>query len=109
MSRKAHQSKKKIPQFLQPILWSVRVDHLDPEEDKTYIINQVLAFGGWDHLKWLFKTYPKKTIKKVFINDPLKIYTSSAFNFAKEILLELGGKKLDLANYDRDLPRVIRR
>lgn len=100
---------KKIPKRLQPILWSVKVDHLDIEEDKAYIINQILVYGGLKELKWLFKTYPKETIRKVFVNDPTKIYTPSAFNFAKEILLGLKDKKLNPYKYDRDLPRIIRR
>lgn len=101
--------KKKVPRWLQGVLWSVKVDNLDPEEDKAYIINQVLVYGGFKELKWLFKTYPKETIRKVFINDPIKIYTPSTFNFAKEILLGLRDKKLDPYKYDRDLPRIIRR
>lgn len=98
---------KKIPSFLQPTLWSVKVNHLDLEEDKVYIINQVLMYGGFKELRWLFRTYPKKTIREVFVHQPLKIYTPSAFHFAKEILLGLKNQKLKPENYDRDLPRRI--
>ena len=101
--------KKKIPTWLQPTLWSVKVDNLDLKEDRVYIINQVLAYGGWRDFKWLFKVYPKKIIKDVFSQEPIKIYTPSAFNFAKEILLELNSKKLNPVYYDRNLPRDIRR
>jgi len=100
--------KKKIPDWLQPTLWSVKVDNLDLEEDKIYIINQVLAYGGWRELKWLFKVYPKKKVRNVFSQEPTKIYTPSAFNFVKEILLELNSKKLNPVYYDRNLPRHIR-
>jgi len=47
---------KKIPSFLQAVLWSVDIKDLNLEEDKIYIINQVLAYGGVEELKWLFKT-----------------------------------------------------
>lgn len=99
---------RKVPKWLQPILWSVKVDHLDLEEDKIYIINQVLVYGGLKELRWLFKTYPKKVVKEVFAHQPLKIYTPQSFNFAKEILLNLKSKNLRQEDYDRDSPRVIR-
>lgn len=100
--------KKKVPKSLQGVLWSVDVNDLDLEEDKAYIINQVLAYGAWRHFKWLFKIYPKPAIKQAFVNKPLKIYAPSGFNFVKNILLGLENKNLKPYNYDRDLPRRIR-
>lgn len=100
---------KKVPAWLQPILWSVKVNHLNLKKDQAYIINQILVYGGLKELKWLFKTYPLTTLKNVFVKRPTKVYTKSSFNFAKEILLGLGDLKLDPFRYDRDLPRVIRR
>jgi len=100
---------KKVPQRLQPFLWSVEVKDLDLKKDKAYIINQLLAYGGLKDLKWLFKTYSKQVVKNTFINHPVKVYTSSGFNFIKQILLELKDKKLDSHYYDRNLPRLIRR
>ncbi len=109
MPRKTGQVKKKISKNLQGFLWSVPVEDLDLKEDKVYIINQILAYGGLEELKWLFKVYPKKTIRKIFINKPLKIYVPSSFNFVKEILLGVEDKNLDPYSYDRNLPRRIRR
>lgn len=108
MTKRTYQPKKKVPKFLQPTLWSVKVDHLDLKEDKVYIINQILVYGSFKELKWLFRTYPKKTIREVFIHQPLKIYTPSAFNFAREILLGLKSQNFKIENYDRNSPRVIR-
>lgn len=50
----------KIPSSLQGVFWSVKPGDLDPEEDKVYIINQTLAYGGLEELRWLFKTHPKR-------------------------------------------------
>lgn len=100
--------KKKIPQFLQPVIWSVRIGDLDVKEDKILIINQVLAFGGLKELKWLFKTYSLKTIKRVFLEHPIKTYRPATFNFVKEILLNLGKKSLIKEKYVVNTPRVIR-
>jgi hypothetical protein len=101
-------SMKKIPRWLQPTLWSVRVKNLDLEKDKVYVINQILAYGGFNELKWLFKTYSTKILKNIFIEQPLKIYSPSGFNFVKEILLGLEDIKLNLHGYDKNLPRYLR-
>jgi len=37
---------RKIPQKLQPFLWSKNVRELDLKRDKNYIIPQILAFGS---------------------------------------------------------------
>lgn len=79
----------KIPKTLQPILWSQDIKTLGLKRDRIYIINQVLQFGSVDDLKWLFKTYPKKTIKEVFSKSPLPIYTPSSYNFTKNLLLKV--------------------
>lgn len=99
---------KKIPRWLQPTLWSVKVDHLDLEKDKAYIVHQILAYGNFREIRWLFKTYPKKTIRDVFIRRPMKVYTRPIFNLVKEILLGIKNKDLPIERYDRDLPRYIR-
>ncbi len=101
-------SSKKIPKELQPILWSVNVKNLDLKKDKIYIIHQILTYGRWEDIKWLFHIYPKEIIKEVFISYPQKIYTPSAFNFVKNILLEIN-RKLPVYKYDKNFPRHIRR
>lgn len=98
---------KKIPASLRSIFWSVKLEDLDLEEDKAYIINQVLAFGGIKELRWLFKTYPREVIKEVFLNRPMKTYRAPTFNFVKEILLEIE-EKLPEEKYVINTPRIIR-
>ena len=99
---------KKIPEQLQPFLWSVRVNQLDLDKDKVYIINQILAYGGLKEIKWLFKNYPLKTIKEIFLYHPIKTYRPQTFNFVKEILLEMGNTPLVKEKYVVNTPRIIR-
>lgn len=99
---------KKIPHWLQPILWSVDVTDLDLRKNKSYIINQILSLGTLEELKWLFSTYPRQTLKEIFVKKPSKIYTPSSFNFVKNILLGLKNKKLSPKYYVKSLPRDIR-
>ena len=99
---------KKIPKSLQPFLWSVRVDQLNLQKDKVYIINQILAYGGLKEIKWLFTSYPLQTIKKVFLQHPIKTYKPQTFNFVREILLDIGDTPLIKEKYVVNTPRIIR-
>ena len=99
---------KKIPSFLQPILWSCEIDHLDLKRDKPYIINQILSYGRMKDLHWLFKTYSLDTIVKVFLECPIKNYFPSRFHFVKNFILPLNNKKLDPRLYVQNTPRVLR-
>lgn len=98
---------EKIPSSFQNIFWSVKLKDLDPEKDKIYIVNQILAYGGLEELRWLFKTYPKEAVKKIFINQPIKTYRASAFNFVKEILLGIK-RHLPEERYVINTPRITR-
>lgn len=100
--------KKKISSFLQATLWSVNINQLKLEEDKIYIINQILAYGGIKELKWLFRAYPTKIIKDVFLNHPIKTYRYPTFNFVKEILLDFDKVNLPKERYVINTPRIIR-
>ena len=99
---------KKVPKELQPFLWSVKTDQLDCQKDKIYIINQILAYGGLKEIKWLFKNYPLKVVRDVFLHHPIKTYRASTFNFVKEILLEVGNTLLVKEKYVVNTPRIIR-
>lgn len=98
---------KEIPSSFQNIFWSVRLEDLDLEKDKVYIINQTLSYGGLEELRWLFKTYPRKVIKDVFLNQPIKTYRAPSFNFVKKILLKIE-EPLPEEKYVINTPRITR-
>lgn len=79
---------KKLPKFLQPFLWSVKIEELDWWTDRIYIIHQILAFGDVKALKWLFKNYSREEIKKVFLKHPMRIYRNSSFNLANVVIFD---------------------
>lgn len=99
---------KKVPKKLQPFLWSVKTDQLDLQKDRIYIVNQILAYGGMEEFKWLFKNYPLKVVREIFLHHPIKTYRPSTFNFVKEILLEVGNTLLVKEKYVVNTPRIIR-
>lgn len=91
--------KKTIPSNLQGILWSVNVKNLDIEKDKVYIIHQVLSYGTLEQIRWLFKVYSKREIKRVFEVFPMKVYNFPTFNFIKNIVLGLKEKPFSPKDY----------
>ncbi|MBI4226537.1 hypothetical protein HY612_05495 [Candidatus Roizmanbacteria bacterium] len=92
------------PKSLQAYLWSVDTNDLNLQQDKSYIIHQLFAYGGIPQWQWLFKIYTFKTLQDVFINNPAKFYRPDAFNFVKNILLLLKAKKLNEENYVNNIP-----
>ncbi|MBL7078068.1 hypothetical protein ISS42_00185 [Candidatus Shapirobacteria bacterium] len=100
-------SSTKIPAFARGVFWSAKIENLDLKKDEVYIINQALAYGTLPIIKWLFKAYSERTIKKVFINQPIKDYTHPRFNFLANYLLSVKDN-LDPHDYVRNLPRNTR-
>jgi len=99
--------KKKVPKKLQGVLWSVNVSRLDLEKDKHYIIHQILIYGGFKEIKWLFKTYLRKEIVNVFL-EPYKNYPEKTFYFAKNYLLGLKNISLDNNDYVTSISGSVR-
>jgi CRISPR/Cas system CSM-associated protein Csm2 small subunit len=100
---------KKLPKFLKGYFWFTNFDRLDLDKDKEDIIHQILSIGSLEAVRWLFNTYGRNTIRKVFLEKPAKTYRPETFNWAKNILLDLEKKKLNLNQYVINTSRYIRR
>jgi len=99
--------KIEIPKKMQWLLWSYDIDSLDLEGDKDYIITQVLNYGTWEDLKWLFKVYSEREIKNVVKKPARGLWFRDVLNFWN-LMLNLKLKKrvfeeaiLDLQKYAR--------
>ncbi|MBI2591379.1 MAG: hypothetical protein HYW34_01750 [Candidatus Brennerbacteria bacterium] len=99
--------RKYPPQSLRGILWSVKTSNLNLEKDKTYIIHQILRYGNLKQISWLFKTYGKNTIRRVFLEQPQKIYNLPNFYFIKDVVLKIKKRTL-ISKYDSTSLRNIR-
>lgn len=100
-------AKVKLPQNLQAILWSRDIKKIDPEKDRNYIVHQILAYGGWNHLTWLVKNYNLRQIRKIFITKPAKDYSARSFNFVRKILLKIPESAIDERRYVKTFSRVV--
>lgn len=72
---------QKLPEFLQPALWSYDINALDLEEDKYLIITQVLNYGTWHEVKWLLRRYSDEEIKQVVKNPRRGVWLRKVLNF----------------------------
>lgn len=50
------------PQFLKPLFWDIDFEKLDVKKYPRYVIERILEYGDLKHVRWMFKTYPKRTI-----------------------------------------------
>jgi len=73
--------KKKLPKFLQPMLWSYKLESLDKDKDKEYIITQVLNYGDWRSVKWVKKAYSDQTIKNIVLHPRRGQWFERVLNF----------------------------
>lgn len=92
-------SYQKIPSSLQGILWSKDVKEIDAEKDKTYIIHHILSYGNLSQIRWLFRVYSLREIRKIFLRHPKKIYAAPVFYLVKNFLLGLERKTVSPKKY----------
>ncbi|MCX6791651.1 MAG: hypothetical protein NT149_01270 [Candidatus Gottesmanbacteria bacterium] len=96
-----------VPLSLQGVLWSKATSKLDCQRDKNYIIHQILSYGTWEHIRWLFDTYGRDEIKNIFLHYPAKNYTEKTFHFFGNVVLGIMPGSIDIKDYVKTLPRVI--
>lgn len=58
-------SPRRPPASFRPLLWSLKWDKVDVEEDKEDIIMSAVNEGTLDQWRWIIKTYGKETIQRV--------------------------------------------
>lgn len=57
--------KEKIPDFLQPFLWSYNLSKMDKELHKKIIIKNILDFGSVEAVNWMKTHYTRNEIQEV--------------------------------------------
>lgn len=56
---------KFLPKKFKTFFWDFDTKNLDIIKHKSFIIERILEKGRMEHIKWVFKIYRKKDIKKV--------------------------------------------
>lgn len=97
-----------VPDWLQPMLWSSNIKHLNTVRDSAYIVHQLLAHGDIREFVWLFQTYSGARIAEVFTTYPYKDYTRPRYLFIKNYVLHLSKRVLNEQHYVKNTSRDIR-
>ena len=74
-------SNKRIPPSLSSVLWSYNLEKLDLEKHKRLIITQVLNYGTWEEVKWLFSVYGEGEIRETLLNPIRGSWWPKVLNF----------------------------
>ena len=77
---------ERIPKFLQSVLWSYNLNEMDLEEDKETIITEVLNYGSWEDLKWLYSVYAERDIKEIISHPRKGLWFERVLNFWEKML-----------------------
>jgi hypothetical protein len=85
MAKIKNSKKTKIPKRMKWLFWSYDIESLNLKRDKDYIIPQVLNYGTWDDLKWLFKVYSREEIKEVIKHPRRGVWFRKVLNFWTKI------------------------
>jgi len=72
---------KKAPKWMQGVLWSVNVEKLDVDRNKSYVITQSLNHGNVKILEWIFKNFSKDEIVSEIINPMRGVWYPRVLNY----------------------------
>jgi len=71
----------KIPPYITRCLWSFDLNNFNLEKHKELVITQVLNYGDWQGVKWLYKTYSEEDIKEVIKHPRRGLWFKRVLNF----------------------------
>ena len=71
----------RLPGYVAYCLWSYDLSSIDIRQDWRLIVTQVLNYGDWRGVQWLFKTYPETKIKEVVSHPTRGLWLKQVLNF----------------------------
>lgn len=78
--------RQKIPPYILRCLWSFDLSNLDLEKYKELLITQVLNYGDWQGVKWLYRNYSEEDIKWVVQHPHRGLWFKRVLNFWQVLL-----------------------
>jgi len=77
--------KRQPPKTFKSLLWSLKWDEIDIDEDHDDIIMGAINDGTLDHWRWIIKTYGKKTVREVLERHLISEFHPESLNLARTI------------------------
>jgi len=99
----------RLPKHVRHCFWSYDLSSIDIAKEKHLIIQQILNYGNWQAIKWLFKVYANRDIKEVLKSPHRGIWWKRVLNFWLTIfnlhipkdVFALAVKEIDPAKIDQ--------
>ncbi len=76
---------KKLPKFLHPLFWEIDPKKLDVSKRQKYIIERIMEWGDFPHIKWMLKNFSPQKMKETVLKTRNLSKRSAPFwvNFLK--------------------------
>ena len=71
----------KLPKYIAGCLWSYDRSTLNIKQDRELIITQVLNYGDWKAVQWLYATYSEDEIRKTVAHPRRGLWLKQVLNF----------------------------
>jgi hypothetical protein len=93
---------KRVPKWMQGVLWSISVNKVDLDKDKYYVVTQSLNYGSEKILSWLFKNYSQDEIVSVITNPIRGVWNARILNYWQKKL----GVEIPLDKFQKAIKRL---
>lgn len=71
----------RLPVYVKHCFWSYSPSDFDLRKDKELIIAQILNYGDWRGIRWLFQNYSEREIKAVLVHPRRGSWWPKVLNF----------------------------
>lgn len=78
-------NERKIPKSMEWLYWSYDPKSLNLDADREYIVTQVLNYGEWENVQWLFRVYSREEIIEVIRNPQRGSWFQNVLNYWQTI------------------------
>ncbi len=75
-----------IPPNLRPFFQEYELESLKPTRDANLIIQRTLEYGNWDDIRWTFRMYGSKRVRKFVRERGERMLSRVAFNYWRRLL-----------------------
>jgi len=91
---------EKMPDYILRCLWSYDISELDFGRHKNLIITQVLNYGDWQGVEWLYKNYSEDDLEQVVKKPRRGLWFKRTLNFWLTVLqIDLSPQEFDNATF----------
>ena len=74
-------ARRQVPNRLRRVFWDARLSDISLERHQDFVVGRVLEFGDPASLRWLFRTYARKTIAEFLNARGAAVLSKRAWNF----------------------------